>query len=340
MMQPDPDARVLEAVARSLSRYGQDESTAPAQPPHISAVRMGTADTWLLRLSRRALILKRYRRGQNEADVQWEHGFLERLAVTSFPASRPEPAFAGRSWLRLDDRVWGTLTYLPGRSLSWERQPGMDMAGMLLAEYHSAARSVGADHQRPSGVPLRALAELTPWDRLPVLLGAVDRLRHFAHLLDVLGQELQSVEFGSLDRLVIHGDCTTDNMLIGGTPLRMVGLIDFGNAYVEGWLADLGAGLWRSGRAAPDDIGLDGGRVAAFVAGYHRRAPLELRLARAIPLLIKARGLQLIVRWGRRAAPDALDSLVPTLTRTLDRATWIHDHQRELEDAIVAAIAG
>ena len=91
MMQPAPNVRALEAVARSLSQDGQDGSTAPAQPPHVSAVRMGTADTWLLRANGRALILKRYRRGQDETDVQWEHPFLDRLAATRFPA----PAGAG-----------------------------------------------------------------------------------------------------------------------------------------------------------------------------------------------------------------------------------------------------
>ena len=183
---------------------------------------------------------------------------------------------------------------------------------MFLADYHGAARSVLADHQRPSGVSLPVLADLVPWDRLPAALGQADRLRHFAGLLDELDHELRAVDYGSLDQIVIHGDCTTDNMLIGGTPLRMVGLIDFGNAYVEGWLADLGAGLWRGGRADPEAIGLDARRVASFIAGYHRRSPLESRLVRAIPTLIKARGLQLIVRWTRRAAPGTCPCSYPS----------------------------
>jgi Ser/Thr protein kinase RdoA (MazF antagonist) len=335
-MQPVPDERALEAVARSLSR---DADMPGAHPQQLSVIRMGATDAWLLGVGQRALVLKRYRRGQDEADVRWEHAFLERLAATAFPAPRPVQALTGRSWLRLDDRVWGTLTYLPGRSLSWECRPGLDMAGMFLADYHGAARSVLANHQRPSGVPLPALADLAPWDRLPAALREADRLRHFARLLDELGQELSSLEYGSLDQIVIHGDCTTDNMLVDGTPPRMVGLIDFGNAYFEGWPADLGAGLWRSGRAGPDAIGLDARRVARFVAGYHRRSPLESRLVRAIPTLIRARGLQLIVRWTRRAAPGELPTLVSLLTQTLDRATWIRDHQLELEDAIVAAIS-
>jgi len=300
---------------------------------------MGAADTWSLRVGGDALILKRYRRGQDEIDVEWEHTFLERLAVTTFPAPRPIQALAGRSWLRLDDRVWGTLTYLPGRSLSWECRPGLDMAGMLLAEYHRAARSILVDHQRPSGVPLADLADRAPWDRLPAALGEADRTRDFERLLDELGQELDAIDYGSVGQFVIHGDCTTDNMLIGGTPPRMVGLIDFGNAYVEGHLADIGAGLWRSGRADPAAIGLDPHRVASFVAGYHRRSPLEPRLVRAVPTLIKARGLQLIVRWTRRALPGELSTLVPVLTQTLDRVKWIHNHQRELEAATAGAIS-
>lgn len=336
MIQPPLDARLLEAVVRSLARPGD----APAvDSSAVSATRMGAADTWLLRVSGRALILKRYRRGQDETDVRWEHDLLEHVAATGFPASRPVQALDGRSWRRLDDRVWGALTYLPGGSFGWTPQPGLDMAGMFLAAYHHAARSVQMERQRPSGTPLLELAALAPWDRLAVALEDAGRLRQFAQLLDELGQELQAINFGALDQIAIHGDPTADNMLINGTPPQLVGLIDFGNAAVDGWLADLGAGLWRSGRTAPDGIGLDTERVATFVAGYHRRSALDLTLARAVPLLIKARGLQLIVRWTRRAAPEALPSLAPLLALTLDRAVWISERQPELADAVERAVS-
>src|SRR3712207_4136347 len=112
-MEPIRDGSDLDAVARSLTWSADLGGRSDGRP---SVSRFGQAEVWLVRAGEQALILKRYRRNQSEDDVQWEHDFLDRLSATAFPVSRPVPALAGRSWLRRDDRVWGTLTYLPGRS--------------------------------------------------------------------------------------------------------------------------------------------------------------------------------------------------------------------------------
>jgi len=52
-------------------------------------------------------------------------------------------------------------------------------------------------------------------------------------------------------RLVIHGGFTVDNVIASGNPASAAGVIDFALAYIDAPMADIGFGLWRSGRSPP-----------------------------------------------------------------------------------------
>ncbi len=92
-MEPIHPSGNLEAVARSLAA-SWDPGEGSNGPPWVT--RFGTAEVWLVRVGRQELLLKCYRRNQDE-DVRWEHDFLDRLSATAFPAPRPIPALGGRS---------------------------------------------------------------------------------------------------------------------------------------------------------------------------------------------------------------------------------------------------
>ena len=299
--------------------------------------RFGTAEAWLARSGSDLLVLKRGRPEQDQADVAWEHDHLQRLQEADFPTSVPVPAFDGRSWARVDGRIWAALTYLPGRPLASERDPDLEAAGAFLARYHRAARRVSTREQRPTASGLSRLRADMPWDPLRAALGSDDALGRFAGLIEDLEAGLRELQYETLEQLVIHGDATNDNLIVDGTPPRIVGLIDFGAASLAPWPADIAAALWRSARAVDSDIALDLNRVTRFVRGYHRESPIPSHLARAIPLLIQARSLTLISRRVRRLPSlpvAALDSITLTLTRTL----WVHEHRHDLSAAIDAAL--
>ena len=82
---------------------------------------------------------------------------------------------------------------------------------------------------------------------------------------------LQKTGHAEAPRLFIHGDFTTDNILIDGEPPTIVGAIDFALTNREVALADVALGLWRSGRPESQAMTLDPARVAALVAGYASR---------------------------------------------------------------------
>jgi Ser/Thr protein kinase RdoA (MazF antagonist) len=210
----------------------------------------------------------------------------------------------------------------------------MEAAGAFLARYHRAARQVPVRQPRPTETGFSRLRAVTPWDRLRPALETADALDRFTRLLEDLEAGLHELRYASLDHLVIHGDATNDNLIVDGTPPRIVGLIDFGSSHLAPWPADIAAALWRSARRIDSTVEADPTRVTDFVRGYHREAPIPHDLARAIPLLIQGRGLQLISRRVRRLRSKPEPSTLTQVALTLGRAAWVHEHRELLSDSI------
>ena len=263
---------------------------------------------WRVMVGGQPAVLKREWR-LDTADLAWEHAFLVRLAATGFPAPRPIPAFAGQSWIMLGGRLWTLVSYQPGHTLGWEERPDLAEVGRFIARYHDAVEGLELAAPRPMVPTIDKLATLAPWDRLEQTLHGPDGVRRFRAYLEQTTDELASTGHAEAPRLLIHGDFTTDNILIDGEPPTIVGAIDFALTTREVALADLAFGLWRSGRPEGQAMALDPRRVAALVAGYASCRKVPATTARALPAYLKARGLQLIVRATRAGAPDCSPAL-------------------------------
>jgi Ser/Thr protein kinase RdoA (MazF antagonist) len=102
-----------------------------------------------------------------------------------------------------------------------------------------------------------------------------------------LARDLHDTGHLARDRLVIHGDFTNDNVIADGTPPAASAVIDFALAHAEPPLADIGYGLWRSGR--PHELAgrLDLSRVRRFLRGYASVLPISPDDASVIPLYIR-----------------------------------------------------
>src|SRR5262249_5547611 len=132
-------------------------------------------------------------------------------------------------------------------------------------------------------------------------------------------------------RLVIHGDPTVSNVVVDGAPPAVAGLIDFGSASHEPPLADVGFGLWRSGRPGPAAVApapAPGGRPRGRV--HRRRPPAPRAGPAAVCVYMRARGLQLIVHH-LGTGED--------LRLALRRVAALAAGQPALEAAIAAALA-
>jgi len=262
-------------------------------------------------------------------DVDWLHAFLSGLADAGFPSPQPLPAFSGRSWTATGGLLWELVSYLPGREVGWDSQPTMGEVGVLLARYHAAARRVRVAGQRPGVIPIADVPAILLSGQLAEACPDPEQAAMIRHLAARLSADLDSLGHPADNRLVIHGDFTNHNVIADGIPPRPVGVIDFERAHIEVPLADIGYGLWRSGRPRQDASDMDLARLTAFVRGYASTIAVPAETAGALAVFLYGRGLQMIAK--RAQAGHAATGIIAQVQWTVDNATAI-------SDAIVSAL--
>jgi Ser/Thr protein kinase RdoA (MazF antagonist) len=261
-------------------------------------------------------------------DVAWLHGFLGRLASTGFPAPRPLSAFGGQSWTISAGSLWQLVTFLPGIVVGWSPVPSMADIGALLGRYHVAAAALEPTGQRPSAVPLADVPAIL-WSGLLEAAGvSADRAASIRRLAADLAADLAEAARAGPGPLVIHGDFTCHNVVATGAPPVAAGVIDFELAHVESPLADIGYGLWRSGRPHQEAEYLDAARLEQFLRGYATVRAVTADQARLIPLYLRGRGLQMIAKRVRAGRPE---------TGMLAQVAWLSAHNDALTEILAAA---
>jgi len=263
-------------------------------------------------------------------DVAWLHGFLAQLASLGFPSPRPLPSFEGKSWTVADGALWEIVSFLPGQVVGWATWPPMEEIGALLARYHLAARLIKVPSQRPGALPLAEVPKILLSPQLEAVGVDPRRAAVIRHLADQLARDLHDTPRLDSERIVIHGDFTSHNVLATGAPPRVTGVIDFALAHRERPLADLGYGLWRSGRPHQDADYLDLARVRAFFRGYASAAPVLPDQAQLIPLYMRGRGLQMIAKRIRAGRAE---------TAMLAQVQWLNTNAGPIGDAVAAVLS-
>jgi Ser/Thr protein kinase RdoA (MazF antagonist) len=229
------------------------------------------------------------------------------------PAPRPLRILGDTSFVVVDDAIWETVSFLPGRRLNWDPRVPLGSAGALLARFHLASLAMSLLDQRPGALPMEAC-----WPTSE------------ASLAERFQRDLADVGHFSVARCVVHGDATPANMLVDGRIPEVSGLIDFVRAHVGPPESDISFALWVAGRTEQPAIALDADRIRAFVAGYHRVRPLGDSAARAIPMYLVGRGLQMLTRLERAGRRDEIQS---------NRLHWLDDNRRWLEDVVASGLA-
>jgi Ser/Thr protein kinase RdoA (MazF antagonist) len=262
--------------------------------------------------------------------MRWLHAFLARLAGRGFPSPCPLPVFGGRSHLTTAGMVWEVVSYLPGQVVGWADEPPLEEIGALMGRYHAAARQTGVTGQRPGELPLaRVPAVLLSGqpERAGIAPGRVSAIRRLARRLD---RDLRQASHLTGERLVIHGDFTSHNVIATGTPPHACGVIDFAGAHAETPLADIAYGLWRSGRPRQEAQHLDLDRARRFLRGYADTSPVSASQAGVIPVYMYGRGLQMIAKRVRAGRAE---------TGMLAQARWLNRNASTIGDALADVVS-
>jgi len=260
-------------------------------------------------------------------DVAWLHAFLAWLAELGFPSPRPLPAFHGQSWTTSGGMIWEVVSFLPGRVVGWAAVPPMEEIGALLARYHATARHVDVTGQRPGALPLADVPQILLSRQLRAAGVRPEQEVAIRELAEGLARDLDDTGHLYRAHLVIHGDFTSHNVIADGLPPRATGVIDFASAHAETPLADIGYGLWRSGRPRQDADHLDLPRVRRFFRGYISTVPVTADEASVIPLYVRGRGLQMIAKRIRAGRAE---------TGMLAHVQWLAANGDAISDALVA----
>jgi len=280
-------------------------------------------------LRRRPLPAGSAARGHLLADVRWLHDLLAGLAGPGFPSPRPLPSFGGRSWTLAGGQVWEIVSFLPGHEVGWDDEPPMAEIGTMLARYHAAARRIEVTGQRPGALPLADVPATLLSGQLGAACPDAERAAEIRRLAEQLAGDLEACGHPAAARIVVHGDFTNHNVIAGGAPPRPTGVIDFQLAHVEVPVADIGYGLWRSGRPHQDADVLDLARLRQFIRGYAEVARLPAGDARAIPVFLYGRGLQMIAKRARAGRAG---------TGMLAEVQWLSANAAAIADAVAAAL--
>lgn len=260
-------------------------------------------------------------------DVTWLHGFLTRLAGLGFPSPRPLRCLDGKSWAMADGLLWEIVSFLPGHTIGWSAVPPMEEVGALLGRYHAIVRQIEVTSQRPDALPLADVSAVLLSRKLDVV--PLEEQAIIRQLATQLACDLDGTGHQRRDRVVIHGDFTNDNVIADGTPPRATGVIDFANAHVETPLADVGYGLWRSGRPHERADDLDFSRARRFLHGYASIVPLSPDQASVIPVYLRGRGLQMIAKRVRAGRNE---------TGMLAQVQWLSVNASAVADVLAAAV--
>jgi Ser/Thr protein kinase RdoA (MazF antagonist) len=263
-------------------------------------------------------------------DVAWLHTFLTSLAKLGFPSPWPLPAFDRESWTVADGMLWEVVSFIPGHAVGWAAEPTMEEIGALLGRYHVGVRRIEVSGQRPGALPLADVPGILLSPRLEAARVDPDRAAVIRGLATRLACDLHEMRVLTHERVVIHGDFTNDNVIADGMPPKPTGVIDFALAHVETRAADIGYGLWRSGRPHEHADRLDLLRARRFLLGYASTAPISIDEASVIPAYLRGRGLQMIAKRVRSGRADM---------RMLAEVEWLSAHDSAVADALAAAIS-
>jgi Ser/Thr protein kinase RdoA (MazF antagonist) len=118
-------------------------------------------------------------------------------------------------------------------------------------------------------------------------------------------------------------------VIADGIPPRATGVIDFANAHAETPLADLGYGLWRSGRPREQADRLDFSKARRFLRGYASIARISPDQASVIPVYLRGRGLQMIAKRVRAGQNE---------TGMLAQVQWLTINAGAVADALAAVL--
>ena len=267
--------------------------------------------------------MRKYKRGVQEDELQFEHSLIDHLVATGVPVAQIHRTRAGKSCLHLhagpedaQGNFYTIFAYLPGEDrFTWVdpilTQAELSASAVVLAQFHIATAGFTPAGRRaePKIVDLLPVMAQT-WSASPgqskgtafdaCLLEHFELVRKNIHITLIT---LEKLQIQSLPEIVIHCDYHPGNLKFTGE--QVVGIFDFDWSKLDLRAFDIALALWyfcTSWQGAEDGhFRLDWART--FLQGYVETlaahpgvAPLTQAEVRYLPALINASNLY-VLNW-------------------------------------------
>jgi homoserine kinase type II len=328
---PARGSMAAEEIAAVLAHY--DVGAVAATVTHGG----GTANTNVVLSTQRGEFFLKRRNPSYAAEgyVAFDHRLMEHLAPHGVGTPLALVSRAGTRWIRLDGRVYELYPFMPGHPHDRRSLAQIAAAGRALAAFHRAVRDFeappGKEWPRYRDPCLISDGIEAAREQIVRALSAADMayLEGQARLLD---EGLSDARYGSLPRLVVHGDYHPGNVKYQDD--RVTGIFDLDWATVQPRVLDLADGIVLF--AGERDSDIDGAdirsltqtwrpspaRGRAFMEAYLETEQVTQHEMEALPLFVRALWLSCRVEGMAKVDPDRridylLDGLLAPL-RCLD----------------------
>ena len=266
----------------------------------------------VLNMSSGLKILKQYRSDMSLQDITYEHSVLKHLAIHDFPSPRLIQSREGSTYLEVDGRYYALFDFISGFSYDDYFFPRSRLkfflteAGKTLARYHQIVDGLVPDGRKLDGFTPDGLRRWRDqgWyldifvasEALFKARGAKSGLSRF--FLDNLVRLKQcyidlnqalAQSFGSLPKLVIHGDYGPYNLLFNQEAL--VAVLDFECVHLDLRAIELITALIRF---ASSDTKLDYDQARIFFKAYISQCPLPASEIELMPDLFRVEKLRVL----------------------------------------------
>jgi Ser/Thr protein kinase RdoA (MazF antagonist) len=264
--------------------------------PHVRTVQPIAAskrnDNFLIEDGRgRRYVLRRYRRNQDPARIDFQLRFQEHLLIDGFPTSEIVRTPSGALSLTQGADNWALFTYLEGPAYDFNRPLQAVEAGRCLAQFHELAESFdGPEVTVPHNGDIRRWLE-----REPVELHRLERMfigqdvsneLHFLRTWhDTLVRDFPLRKPAPRVLRWMHGDYHARNMVFSGD--KVLGVFDFDAVHRGFRVEDLGGTAFSFGREFRGSFRLRPDIVRLFIEAYEKTSGrLEQIEREALPLMV------------------------------------------------------